>query len=533
MRTFSQYAATRLLREHPARTLVFGGVAVKAGAIQTYAGVDLITGMPVLIYTLPERPAPIPDVYSEFIPVILETGFEHELGYVVAASAPGYAPLKPTLSQPRLEWLATVSAAALADAHLGGLHHGNLEPAHFLVSADHLMLEGWGLPWGEALPDYRAPEGETSAAADVFAWARSLQMLGRGNPRLMLTGEMGRWIAHGLNPKPQDRPTAQEMVMALEKLLQREAKSQGLVKTLDTRNLEARSLEARIAEASETRDDEPTDTQRKLKALEAELSKELPPLEENAEPITLEPSTVLEPLMPPAVPPLEEAEEELPTRDETTEPRPATLEPPLFEAEPAVLNEPEHLAADEPDVQMRPVRESEIDPEAPELGLIVRREQNPIRIGFEQDDESWRQVVRPDDGSVGRGLERTNLWVVVLLGVLALACVIGLFFLLTRPRGDAPVGVTTLNVPGDPVSGSVVTFKLKPDSAVQGRLTVINAPSTAKLEVGSVLASVPGPVLFKTAGAYRLRVNVDGYQPAEFDLTVPGQTEIVLELRQR
>jgi hypothetical protein len=535
MRTFSQYAATRLLREHPARTLVFGGVAVKAGAIQTFAGVDLITGMPVLIYTLPERPAPIPEVYSESIPAILETGFEHELGYVVAASAPGYAPLKPTLSQPRLEWLATASASALADAHLGGLHHGNLEPAHFLVSADHLMLEGWGLPWGEALPDYRAPEGETSAAADVFAWARSLQMLGRGNPRLMLTGEMGRWIAHGLNPKPQDRPTAQEMVMALEKLLQREGKaqSQGLVKTLDARTLEARSLESRVAAASQTQGDEPTDTERKLRALEAELSKELPPLEPNAEPITLEPSTVLEPLMPPAPPALEEAQEELPTRDETTEARPANPEPPLFEAEPAVLNEPEHLAADEPDVQVRPVRESEIDPEAPELGLLVRREQNPIRIGFEQDDDSWRQVVRPDDANTGRGTERMNLWVVGLLGVLALASVIGLFFLLTRPRPETPVGVTTLNVPGDPVSGSVVNFKLKPDSAVQGRLTVVSAPSAAKLEVGSLLASVPGPVLFKTTGAYRLRVNVDGYQPAEFDLNVPGQTEIVLELRQR
>jgi hypothetical protein len=544
MRTFSQYAATRLLREHPARTLVFGGVAVKAGAIQTFAGVDLITGMPVLIYTLPERPAPIPEVYSEFIPAILETGFEHELGYVVAASAPGYAPLKPTLSQPRLEWLATASASALADAHLGGLHHGNLEPAHFLVSGDHLMLEGWGLPWGDAQEEYRAPEGETSAASDVFAWARSLQLLGRGNPRLMLTGEMGRWIAHGLNPKPQDRPTAQEMVMALEKLLQREGKaqsqapqsqglqSQGLVKTLDARTLEGRSLESRVAAASETRNNEPTDTERKLKALEAEISKELPPLAESAAPITLEPSTVLEPPMP-AAPPLEEAEEELPTRDETTEPRAATLEPPLFQAEPAVLNEPEHLAADEPDVQVRPVRESEIDPEAPELGLIVRREQNPIRIGFEQDDDSWRQVVRPDDANIGRGAERTNLWVVGVLGVLALACVIGLFLLLTRPRGDTPVGVTTLNVPGDPVSGSVVNFKLKPDSAAQGRLTVVSAPSAAKLEVGSVLASVPGPVLFKTPGAYRLRVSVDGYQPAEFDVNVPGQTEIVLELRQR
>jgi hypothetical protein len=290
MQTFSQYAATRLLREHSARTLTFGGVAVKAGTIQTFAGVDLITGMPVLIYTLPERPPPIPEVYSEFIPGILETGFEREIGYVVASSAPGYAPPKPTLSRPRLEWLARVSAQAMSDAHAVNLIHGNLEPAHFLMSGDHLMLEGWGLPWGEAHADYRAPEGGTSAAADVFAWARSLQSLGRGNARVMLEGELGRWIAHGLNPKPQDRPTAQEMLMAVAKLLNRDAKP--------------------------TAPQTITSTEQNLRALEETLARELPPVPET--PITLEPSTALQPeAVLPA--PLEETTAPLTERDETPE----------------------------------------------------------------------------------------------------------------------------------------------------------------------------------------------------------------------
>ncbi len=511
MQTFSQYAATRLLREHPARTLTFGGVAVKAGSVQTFTGVDLITGMPVLIYTLPERPAAIPSVYSEFIPTILETGFEHELGYVVAASAPGYAPLKPTLSQPRLEWLARTSARALADAHAGGLHHGNLEPVHFLVSGDSLMLEGWGLPWGEALADYRAPEGGASAAADVFAWARSLQALGRGNPRLMLEGEMGRWIAHGLNAKPQDRPTAQEMVMALEKLLTqgvtaipRESVpppiSYGLVKPLEesvpaeTPGTASNTVPPEIPVELPPEPSRLSATEENLKALEAELVSILPAAQ--------------------------------PTPD--SEPRPSGAELPVFEAEPAELHELEHLAADEPDVQIRAMRESEFDLDAPEPGLIVKRDSNnPIRIGFEQDDESWRQVVQPDAGAASR-----RLWVPIALVVLALACLAGLFLLLMRPPANQPAEVTTLNVPGDPVAGSVVNFKLKPDSARQGRLVVLQAPETAKLEANSVLATVPGPVLFKTPGVYRLRVVVDGYNPGEFQLAVPGQTEIVLELKQ-
>jgi hypothetical protein len=535
VKTFAQYAATRLLREHAARTLTFGGVAVGTGAIQTFAGVDLITGMPVLIYTLPERPADIPAVFSDSIPAILETGFEHGMGYVIAASAPGFAPLKPTLSQPRMEWLARLSAQALVDAHAVGLFHGNLEPAHFLANNDALMLEGWGLPWGEANPDYRAPEGGTSAAADVFAWARSLQMLGRGNARLMLTGEMGRWIAHGLNPKPGDRPTAQEMVLALEKLSKRAANP---VSSSPTSS--ASSSIAPTLEPTGTPVEPPLPTETRLQDLEAKLSAELPPLEPAA-PVTLEPSKVLDPLLEvPEEPATENLEPEAPSArpglEEATEPLPERMESdahvPVFNSDPAQLHEPEHLAADEPDVKLRPPRESEFDPEAPEPGLLVRREANPIRIGFEEDDESWRQVVRPTDGSAPRraGLERFLLPGIITV-VLALL-VAGLAWWFLRPRAATDAGVTPLTVPGDPVAGTVVNFTLRPGSNLSGRLSVVAAPEGSTLTPGSVLASVPGPVLFTTTGAYKLRVTVDGYKPAEFTLNVPGQTEIVLELRQ-
>jgi len=528
MRTFAQYAATRLLREHPARTLTFGGVAVGAGAIQTFAGVDLITGMPVMIYTMPERPAPIPQVYSDSIPATLELGFEHELGYVVTASAPGFTPLRATLSKSRLEWLARVSALALSDAHAAGLHHGNLEPAHFLASSDQLMLEGWGLPWGDAEADYRAPEGGTSAAADVFAWARSLQALGRGNPRLMLNSEMGRWIAHGLNPKPQDRPTAQEMVMALEKLLKREA-APSTTEPIVSSNPASSNLALSSPVLS---------SEEKLRDLEQQLALELPPLEDTR--ITLAPSTALEvavplPLEPvvvtPTPVPLEEAHQPLPLRVESPIETRADASSPIFAADPAQLFEPEHLAADEPDVQLRPVRESEFDAEAPEPGLLARRDSSLIRIGFEQDDDSWRQVVRPQDAA--RSAQRR--FIPVLLAAIAIACALGLVWLL-RPQGIATggsAGVTPLTVPGDPVAGTVVNFKFSRATPVSGRLSIVTAPAAAKLTPGSVLASVPGPVLFSAAGTYRLSVAVDGFKPVQISLTVPGLTEFVLELPQQ
>jgi hypothetical protein len=237
MQTFSQYAATRLLREHPARAQIFGGIALKTGNIQTFAGIDLITGMPVFIYTMPEKPSAIAEVYSEHIPSVLEFGFEHELGFVITSSAPGYNPIKPILTKQRLEWLVRASSRALADAHSVGLTHGNLEPSHFFACGDHLLLEGWGLPWGKANPDYQAPETNISLATDMFAWARSITMFGKGKPRLMLEGEFGRLIGHCLNPRPSERPTAQELVLALEQVLPpRQPTHPDIVETLRNRD---------------------------------------------------------------------------------------------------------------------------------------------------------------------------------------------------------------------------------------------------------------------------------------------------------
>ncbi len=559
MQTFSQYAATRLLREHPARAQTFGGIAIKTGSIQTYAGIDLITGMPVFIYTMPEKPNAIPEVYSEFIPTILELGFEHDLGFVVTGSAPGYTPIKPVLTQQRLEWLVRSSSRAIADAHSVGLIHGNLEPSHFLACGDHLLLEGWGLPWGTASPDYQAPETNISLATDVFAWARSITMFGKGKPRVMLDGEFGRLVGHCLNPRPSERPTAQELVLALEQVLPPRnptipdiaetalelSATEFLETDTNTSNPIKRTkpleIPIKIQTKSEpsTRHNKPelpvfvvplpveepiltavevapvssvevtpvssvevtpvssvevASPEAKLDAIEAELSiKTIPEAPEHLEPLQPQAEPILEVLQLPISPEIQ--------------PQP----------EPAQLSEPEHLAADEPDVQLPSRASSRItddsDADAPRPA---------IRIGFDEEDQSWRSVVTPQKARspIGR-------WIIIAVLIGLVIVLAGIFLSQPKPISATP---RPINVLGDPSSGSVVTFNLRGSEGIKGRLIIVSAPNSSKLAVGALLATVPGPVAFPVSGEYRVRIEIPNYDPSEITVRVPQETQVNLEL---
>jgi hypothetical protein len=606
MQTFSQYAATRLLRSHTARAQSFGGIALQTGNIETCAGIDLITGMPVFIYTMPEKPQAIPEVYSEAIPTVLEVGFEHELWFLVTSSAPGYTPLKPILTQPRLEWLVRASSRALADAHSGGLQHGNLEPCHFYASADHLLLEGWGLPWGAAQPDYQAPETNISFATDVFAWARCMTMFGKGKPRLLLDGEFGRLIGHCLNPRPSERPTAQELVLALEQVLPpRTHNAPDIAQTalelsateyLETERSQEKPIkrtkrlepapkpdqpvvvvkpskpelpkpeapvasfepnQTSVAKPEQTQSFESEQTQSleplplttlspqplapnpqpvasddspeaRLDALEAELTKsnpytletqlfETPP---KPAPATLEPMPVNEPLLEPPV--IELPEPELSkSKSVVLTPTQVVAEPMEVEPEPPVvaqLSEPEHLAADEPDVALPSRASSRVtedsDADAPRPA--------PIRIGFDEEDQSWRSVVTPPKPRFNMG--RYVLIALLLGGLMVLGAV-----LLARPNQPNP-NPRTLKVSGNSSSGSVVTFAVRGAEGVQGRLIVVSAPSGSQLAVGALIATVPGPVAFPKDGEYRLRLEVTGYNSAEITVRVPQEKQVNLEL---
>jgi hypothetical protein len=233
---YGHYAATRLLLEHDFRDATPPGAAQTptgagltlneanapvaiANGIRCHAGLDLITGMPILIYLLPEPIQALHEIYSEHLPALLETGTRGQTTYVVMASAPGYTQLRPTLTEARLFWFARSSARAILDAHIAGVSHGALSPAHVFAQGDHLFVAGFGLPWAETESVYRAPEGAGEFPADVYAWARTVQHYGSGSPASALPGDFGRLVGHCLHNDPRERPTAGELVMALEQVL--------------------------------------------------------------------------------------------------------------------------------------------------------------------------------------------------------------------------------------------------------------------------------------------------------------------------
>jgi hypothetical protein len=579
---YGHYAATRLLLEHDLRDATPPGtgentsaVAV-ATAIRCHAGLDLITGMPILIYLLPEA-VQMHEVYSEHLPALLETGTRGETTYIVMASAPGYVQLRPTLTETRLHWFSRSSARAILDAHIAGVSHGALSPSHVFAQGDHLFVAGFGLPWAETASVYRAPEGAGEFPADIYAWARTVQHYGNGDPSAALPGDFGKLVGHCLHDDPRERPTAGELVMALEQVLSGAspwsppARTQPETSTLETSKLEPASVALlNPAPVNLQQDEEPLDveletddaieltaheltahelTAHELTADEPELITEThtPNLEpaahvvKQAEPISNGSVTrSLETITTKEIPPLKTPDIIPEQRQNLSKPALEIIEGDALpididalEAPPHPLVEAAGLEADEPDVP-----------------IIVRGANNePIRIGFDANQDSSGLVKPPMRFS----------WVGVLAGLIGVGALGWLLVALvgaltsglnarptnvTKPAVTAPAPNTsnpnasspntssnkppTVTTPAPNTNELLVNFKLEPENGKRGRLVVLEAPAGAALQSGDPLATVPGPVLFPVAGTYRLQVVLDGYNPAETILKLPTSNSTVI-----
>ena len=122
--------------------------------------------------------------------------------------------------------------------------------------------------------------------------------------------------------------------------------------------------------------------------------------------------------------------------------------------------------------------------------------------------------------------EPIALVVIVLIGILAIV-------LLTRtpPRPATGDSIQTPSIT-NPSQNSIVNFLVKSSNNQTARLTVISAPSSAKLAPGALLATIPGPVLFPYPGTYKVRVSMPNFAPGDVSVNVPQDKEIVIQLRQ-
>ncbi len=202
MAQVARYQPQRLFAEHD--------------AVKTFHGLDPLTGLPVLIYRFAGRPtAKVGELKSEAIPAILTSNVESGRGQLVVAYARGYEPLHGSVAPHEVAGLLRDSAAALYDAARTSVVHGDLRPERFLKANDHVMVEGYGVPWAawDAASEFSAPEriGGASAKSDVFSWARSVQFLaGRHLPK-----EVADLIAACLDADPKRRPNAETIYKRL------------------------------------------------------------------------------------------------------------------------------------------------------------------------------------------------------------------------------------------------------------------------------------------------------------------------------
>jgi hypothetical protein len=182
----------------------------ESSGVKTYQGLDPLTGLPVLIYEFNGKPDPaLADLESENIPGVLETLFEGGKGQVIVAYSKGYAPASKPLKMSTFRFVIE-SARALSDAARAGVIHGDLRPERFLVSGDHVLVEGFGIPWVSAPHTYSPPEGVVSYAGDVYAFGKIMQELAPDLPVPMKT-LLDRCLAR----KPEDRPSAAQLLTAL------------------------------------------------------------------------------------------------------------------------------------------------------------------------------------------------------------------------------------------------------------------------------------------------------------------------------
>ncbi len=481
LQSFGQYVATRRIREQAAIGSAGSNSSISRvrGGIATHAGMHLITGMPVFIYTT-EGPLPAPPkLPSEVIPPPLARGERDGLSYAVVASAPGFAPLKPVLPLSRLQWLLRESANALSEAHEAGVLHGRLGPEHFYAQGNRLLIEGFGLPWLDEPSPTRPPEGFGAKAADVFALAKAIQFFASGDAEKKLEGELGALLDHCTHSRPADRPSSQQLAMATQELfgfvapvsskmtLTEIRANKDAAETLLNKDTASNAVGLNIPIVDQGKEVPKMQTP-VIKEIISEKNKEQKNLSNAAEDLTAK---------------------ELRTKN--------LSQPDVAKSQ--VVQSPANHPVQIPVQNSAKELATQLASSNPSSNQEVP---DAVRIGWEEDD-SWRTVKKPS----AKTSRVSWLWLAVPLLALAI-----LGIALRKPNNKPVVALTR----------SMVNFHIDSAQNLAGRLYILEAPTDANLRTGAMLGAVPGPVVFPASGHYKVQVAIDGYERSEATLDFPA-----------
>jgi hypothetical protein len=186
MKTVGPFVAARALDTPPRHGA--------ARPVVTLHALDRLTGMPALVYLLPQAVA-LPDLPDT--PSLLpysEVGVQHGQAYVACELPPHAAQARDPLQT------ALGGLRALNALHEAGLVHGGVGPAQLWEWNGDVRLGGAGLPWGEAQGALAAPEGGSSPAADLYALGVTLLRM----------GPLPAGLSDMLSPYPAQRPSARD-----------------------------------------------------------------------------------------------------------------------------------------------------------------------------------------------------------------------------------------------------------------------------------------------------------------------------------
>ncbi len=131
------------------------------------------------------------------------------------------------------------------------------------------------------------------------------------------------------------------------------------------------------------------------------------------------------------------------------------------------------------------------------------------RIKIEEKINPSFDVIEPEYTS---GI-RVPKW---LIGLLLMGLLVAGFFLL-KPRVDTP----------RPATVNSVTFSVNPVGAT-GTVEIVEKPSNSKMEINSVVGTIPGVVVFDVEGIYKIRIKGEKWTPVEQPIQVPNPRGVVI-----
>jgi hypothetical protein len=481
-------------------------VYLEQGDVTTYHGRDPLTGLPVLIYRFPGVPQSSTEHFeSGNIPGVLETSFDGKAGQVVVAFSDDY---KPFVAHQEIDPLEVVLAAAgtLRDASRAGVLHGDINPRRFLRAKQHLLIEGYGIPWKPIDETFLAPEhrGIASYAADVYSLAKSLLTLLNQH----LPEAIQELLTSCLAKDPTQRPTSEELHDALSVL---HVGEHNAPQQLQPGPLSAAGLLDLVLDDHPTA---PTDIPTSKSLVDTSLSQttksdfnveiDLDSKRVTPQP-TLSSSTSVN-IHRPSVKTDDRANSE--------------AEALTLNTDPGVAQQKDRRPVDtsqRAEPQTRKMRK----PKEDEEGFVKNLPPGATYRAGEVDESVQAAVVLPKKSKVNEGQPRRTRRVLVLASLLLVVTGLASLSLLLVPRLDTPPQ-TEQSV------AYVIDVQVEPANLPPINVYVVESPSDSEFRSGTVLGSAPRKIVFDVPGTWLIQGEFQNRRSEIVTLNVPEEREAII-----